>query len=279
MKRILITGADSYIGTSFEKWVKQPQFAGMYEVDTLDMRGDAWKEKDFSGYDSVFHVAGIAHIKETKENAHLYYEINRDLAINTARKAYRDGVRQFVFLSSMSIYGMLEGTIDAETIPEPKSHYGKSKLQAEMHIEKLSRPDFAVAVLRPPMIYGKGCKGNYTKLSRIARISPVFPYTKSRRSMLHIDNLCEFVRKIVDDEKKGIYFPQNNEYVNVGKLVKEIAQTHEKKVFLIKGVDGFLLSSRLNVIRKTLGTLVYDIGNDRCLEISFKESVRRTEEV
>ena len=61
MKRILITGADSYIGTSVEKWLKRSEFSGMYQVDTVDMRGEGWKQKDFSGYDTVFHVAGIAH--------------------------------------------------------------------------------------------------------------------------------------------------------------------------------------------------------------------------
>ena len=136
MKKILITGADSYIGTSVEKWLgKDPE---KYQVDTVDMRTDSWKEKDFSPYDVVFHVAGIAHVKETKENQDLYYQVNRDLAYETATKAKSDGVRQFIFLSSMSVYGIDTGVIDKNTPVKPKSAYGKSKFQAEELINKLA---------------------------------------------------------------------------------------------------------------------------------------------
>lgn len=158
MKKILITGANSYIGTSFEKYVSQ--WPEKYEIDTVDMIDGSWREKSFAGYDAVFHVAGIAHRKETKENEHLYYEVNRDLAIETARKAKQDGVPQFIFLSSMSVYGKNTGIITQETPIVPKSDYGKSKAEAEKGIEVLQDANFNVAILRPPMIYGKGCKGN-----------------------------------------------------------------------------------------------------------------------
>ena len=158
MKKILITGANSYIGTSFESYMKQ--FGDEYAVDTVDMIDGAWREKSFAEYDVVFHVAGIAHRKETKENAGLYYKVNRDLAIDVATKAKADGVKQLVFLSSMSVYGMETGVITRETSPAPKSNYGKSKLQAEEGISLLKSDSFKVAVLRPPMVYGEGCKGN-----------------------------------------------------------------------------------------------------------------------
>ena len=125
MKKILITGANSYVGASFEKWLSQ--WPNEYHVDTIDMIDGTWREKSFAGYDVVFHVAGIAHIKETKENAHQYYEINRDLAFETAQKAKADGVSQFIFMSSMSVYGIESGVITKNTKPSPKSHYGKSK--------------------------------------------------------------------------------------------------------------------------------------------------------
>ena len=113
MKKILITGANSYIGVSFENYMKQ--WADEYSVDTVDMIDGTWREKDFGGYDAVFQVAGIAHKKETKENFELYYKVNRDLAIETAKKAKKDGVKQFIFLSSMSVYGMDTGVITNET--------------------------------------------------------------------------------------------------------------------------------------------------------------------
>ena len=124
MKKILITGANSYIGTSFEKYILE-NYPQEYTVETVDMTNPSWKEKDFSEFDCVFHVAGIAHIKETKEKAKLYYSVNRDLAVETTEKAKNEGVKQFVFLSSMSVYGIETGIINKETVPEPKSNYGK----------------------------------------------------------------------------------------------------------------------------------------------------------
>ena len=118
MKKILITGANSYIGTSFEKWVSR--YPDKYSVDTIDMEDNNWKEKSFKGYDVVFHVAGIAHIKETRKNAELYYKVNRDLAFNVAQKAKNDGIKQFVFLSSMSVYGIENGVIDKKKLQNKK---------------------------------------------------------------------------------------------------------------------------------------------------------------
>ena len=85
MKKVLITGKNSYVGTSLEKWLGN--YPARYSIISISLRNDSWKEKDFSEYDVVFHVAGIAHIKETKKNANLYYKVNRDLAFEVAQKA------------------------------------------------------------------------------------------------------------------------------------------------------------------------------------------------
>src|SRR5690606_7124221 len=116
----------------------------------------------------VIHVAGIAHVKETKENADLYYKVNRDLAFEVAKKAKNEGVKQFIFLSSMSVYGIETGIIKINTPTNPKTNYGRSKLEAEELISSIESDSFKVAILRPPMIYGKGCKGNYIRLANLA---------------------------------------------------------------------------------------------------------------
>ena len=178
-KRILITGANSYVGTSFEKWLSQ--WPDKYHVDTIDMIDGSWRGKSFEGYDVIFHVAGIVHRKETQANAHEYYEINRDLAVETAKKAKQDGVAQFIFMSTMGVYGMLTGVIKKDTVPNPKTHYAKSKLQAEEQIQKLSDDSFKVVILRPPMIYGKNCTGNYQKL-----VEHVFPQVNAKSLRLSV---------------------------------------------------------------------------------------------
>ena len=126
---ILITGANSYIGTSFEKFIKQFNAEHSeiepYIVHTLDMQSINWREYDFSKYDSVIHLAGIVHIKETESNKELYYKINRDLAFDTAQKAKESNVKQFIYFSTMSVYGLLTGIINANTPVNPQKAYGK----------------------------------------------------------------------------------------------------------------------------------------------------------
>jgi UDP-glucose 4-epimerase len=281
MKHILITGANSYIGTSLEEWLnKKPK---QYSVDTIDMIGDRWKGRDFSKYDAVFHVAGIAHVKETRKNKEIYYKVNRDLAFETAKKAKDEGIKQFIFLSSMSVYGIEEGIIDKNTPLIPNTNYGKSKLQAEELINHLNDNSFKVAIIRPPMVYGKGCKGNYTKLSKLALKSPIFPKIKNERSMIYIDNLCEFVKILIDDFSNGLFFPQNREYVNISEMVKLIAEVHGKKILITKIFNPLLNRLRLNLIQKAINELVYDkriskgINMDRYNLIDFKNSIISTE--
>lgn len=125
-------------------------------------------------------MAGIAHIKETDENRKLYYEINRDLSVDIAKCAKRAGVKQYVLLSSMSVYGMVTGHITKNTIPHPINAYGDSKLQADNIIEKMRDTSFKIAIVRPPMVYGKDCKGNYQTLRKFAMKSPIFPIIKMK---------------------------------------------------------------------------------------------------
>ena len=266
MKKILITGANSYIGMSFEKYMQQ--YASEYQVDTIDMIDGTWRDRDFSGYDVVYHVAGIAHSdngKISKEKEKLYYTVNTDLTIETAKKAKAEGVKQFIFMSSAIVYGNSaplgkEKIITKETLTSPANCYGDSKVQAENGILPLVEDTFKVVILRPPMIYGKGSKGNYPMLAKFAKKLPMFPYIKNQRSMLYIENLMEFVRLMVENEESGIFFPQNAEYSNTSEMVKMIGAVHGKKVRLVKGFTWVLkiLSIFTGLINKAFGNLVYE---------------------
>lgn len=240
-KRVLVTGAGSYIGESFECWAKE-YYPANFTIDTLDMQDQDWREKDFSSYDAVLHVAGIAHVdvgKVSEEEKKRYYAVNTDLAIETAKKAKAEGVRQFVFMSSMIVYGDpapygKAKIVDEHTVPAPANFYGDSKWQADKGVRKLADEKFRVAVLRPPMIYGKGSKGNYSVLVKLAKRLPVFPDVENRRSMLYIDNLCEFLCKLILSGEGGVYFPQNGEYTRTSGMVGEIAETAGKKIWVTK---------------------------------------------
>lgn len=286
MKRILITGANSYIGTSFEKWVAQ--WLEDYQVETVGTRNGEWKELDFSPYDVVFHVAGIAHQDAKADQEELYYKVNRDLTIEIAEKAKAEGVKQFIFMSSMIVYGASSKIgetkiITRDTVPEPINFYGNSKLQAEQGILPLQADGFNVVVIRPPMIYGKDSKGNYPLLAKFAKITPVFPNIENKRSMLHIDNLCEFIKIMIDQNEAGTYFPQNREYVKTSELVRTIAQIQGKGIKLTKLLNPLIQkATKFGVINKVFGSLVYDksMSDDYCdtYQIrSFIESIEVTE--
>ena len=281
MKRVLITGKNSYIGTSLENWLmREPD---KYKVDTVDMKDRSWKEKDFSSYDVVFHVAGIAHIKETSDNQNLYYKVNRDLAYETAQKAKQDGVEQFIFLSSMSVYGIEQGVIDKNTPLTPNSAYGKSKIEAEKLINKLKDDSFTVATLRPPMVYGKGCRGNYPRLVGLALKTPIFPKVDNKRSMIYIDNLSEFVKRLIDNRSGGLFFPQNADYVNTSEMVRIIAEVHGKRVVMTKLFNPLLRLLNVSTVNKVFGDLVYDMSMSNYVSdyrvCGFKESIIKTEGV
>ncbi len=262
MQRILITGANSYIGTSFEKWMTQ--WPEEYQVDSIGTRNGEWKELDFSPYDTIFHVAGIAHQDAKADQEELYYKVNRDLTIEVAQKAKSEGVKQFIFMSSMIVYGASSKigetkVISRDTVPEPINFYGNSKLQAEQGILPLQSEGFNVVVIRPPMIYGKDSKGNYPLLAKFAKITPAFPNIDNKRSMLHIDNLTEFIRLMIEHSEHGIFFPQNREYIKTAEMVKIIADVKGKKIWLTKLFNPILvgLGSKVNVINKVFGSLLY----------------------
>lgn len=269
MKKVLITGANSYIGTSFENWVRDHETE--IETETLDMKEKSWKQKDFCGYDAVFHVAGIAHAdieSLTEEQKKLYYAVNTDLTIECAKKAKTDGVKQFIFMSSIIVYGESAGIGETKIITKdtplaPANFYGDSKAKAEEGLHKLDDDSFNVVILRPPMIYGKNSKGNYPLLAKMADKLPVFPRVNNLRSMLYIGNLCKFVSLIIENEEKGIFFPQNEEYVTTSHMAELIAKTKGKKIYLTKVFNPILFligKSRGKMgrtVNKAFGNMIY----------------------
>lgn len=288
-KRVLVTGVNSYIGNAFRSYMEQyPEEA---VVDGISVRNDAWKTLDFSGYDCIFDVAGIAHADTghvSEEVKKRYYAVNCDLTVALAQKAKEEGVRQFIFMSSAIVYGDsapigFQRMITRDTPPAPADFYGDSKLQAEKGILPLADDHFKIAVLRPPMIYGKGSKGNYPVLSKMAQKLPAFPKVENCRSMLYIGNLVEFVRLVIKNEESGFFFPQNGQYSNTSQLVQMIAEAHGKHIILVGGctVPLRLLSQATGLVNKAFGSLAYDMSMSEYKEnyrrFSLEESIRLTE--
>lgn len=282
MKNILITGASSYVGTSFEKWLSP--WPDKYHVDTIDMIDGTWREKSFKGYDAVFHVAGIAHVSADPSKKDLYYRINRDLAIETAQKAKADGAKQFIFMSSMIIYGAdepvgKEKIITKDTKPAPADFYGDSKLQADLAIQELEDDNFIVSIMRPPVIYGPGCKGNFPKLLKLAKYAFIFPDIDNRRSMIYIYNFCECVRQIIDETIGGIFFPQNEEYVSTKDVIVKARKLAGHGTLLLPCPKFVLnLLNKNATFNKAFGSKIYDNKLSDCRKYniaSFHDSLVR----
>ena len=273
-KRILIVGAGSYIGGCAEDYLRR--WPDRYEVESIRSVGLQVSPELFENYDIVYNVAGIAHKKETRENRGKLFEVNRDLAVSLAKAAKEAGVKCFIQMSSFSVYGMLTGHIDPTTIPLPNSAYGESKLQADEAIMALTDEEFRFACLRSPMVYGKGCKGNYERLRVLALKTPFFPDCGGERSMIYIGNLCEFVRRIIDEPKTGVFFPQNAEYVSVTEMVKTIAELNGKKVKTWKFMAPVVRALPFSAAKKVFGSLICD-KTDTVDTFTFRRSMELTE--
>lgn len=260
--KVLVVGG-GYIGSNFAGYARRRGFA----VDVVDSR-EGWKAASFQGYDAVLFAAGIAHRRQTKGNRQLYFQVNRDLALAVQAKAELANVGLFVYLSSMAVYGQRSGEITPHTKPAPKhnDYYGLSKFEAEAAMP-------AAAIIRPPMVYGPGCPGKFASLVRLAKILPVVPDSNNRRSMIYIDNLCEFLCMVIKDGKPGIFCPQNKEYVNTAQLVKLIRATMGKKTFLVSFPMGWLIKI-VPPIKAAFGSLYYSAQeNAKYKPINLKDSV------
>lgn len=277
MKRILITGKNSYIAKKVSEYLnlcnkKEKQ----YFVTLISVRDSLWKQETFCQYDIVLHCAALVHKKEKNICWEDYFSVNTKLTEEIAKKAKEEGVKQFIFLSTMNVYGLETGIITDQTMPAPKSLYGKSKYMAEKVLEQIRSKEFQVCILRPPIIYGNNCKGNYQKLSQFAKITPIFPKINNKRSMLSIENLCFFVKKVIDRGADGIFLPQNEFYVNTSELVAAIAKEQRHPIWITDKINIIVLCLPKYFKMKIFGTLIYQEG-EKIGQVSFEDSIKQAE--
>jgi len=299
MKRVLLTGVNSYIGTNLRRYLQEynrKQGEEYYIVKSISQREMTWEQESFTGYDAIVDVTGLAHVdvdKLSEEVKQSYYDINWRLAVKTALKARNEGVKQFIYLSSSLVYGDSAGPgrekhITRETQPAPTSIYGDSKWQAEQELSTLEGEGFKVAVLRLPFVYGTGCKGNYRQLAELAGKTPVFPSVTNSRSMIYIENLNEFLRLVIEEGQGGIFFPQNEQYSSTAELVQIIGREKGKRIRLCGVLNplvwlGAHFPGKIGrLTNKAFGSLTYDKelskkpAGYQCY--GLQESIRLTEQ-
>lgn len=283
MKRVLVIGDDSYIGCKIKGWLDQ--YPELYKVDIISSRDGKWMNSDYTVYDTVINTAGLAHINNiTEDMKPLFYAINRDLPIAIGTWAKEYGVKHFVHFSSMNVYGDYCDDLHSRDCENPTSFYGDSKYQGDLGLRKLEDETFKVSYLRPPFVYGKGCKGNYYTVKKIAMKVPFFPDYKNKKSMIYIDNLCEFVRLVVENEEAGVLTPQNKELVSTATIVKTIGVVHGRKFWMPSIFNPFIriANKMFRKIRRGFGNDNYDLSLSNYFDnkynvVSFEESIKRTE--
>jgi len=275
--KVTVVGKNSYVGTNVRDFLVKKGI----DVNMVSAR-DGIKNIDFSGIDTVIHCAAIVHKKEQKKDAKLkYMSVNKILAEETAKKAKSQGVSQFIFLSSMALYENTGHAIHKNTKACPsRSMYALSKKMAEdALLENIADDNFIVTILRPPMIYGKNCPGNYNRLSAIVKKCSVFPKINNKKSILYIENLSFFIYHLIKNKSGGIFHPMDKEYVSTSYMAEIIARASRKNLKL-SAFLGFLVkySQWINVLKKAFGSLYYaDDCADKIDYISFEEAIEKTE--
>lgn len=282
MTELLLTGASGFIGSNV-----RAQMPDSIRVTPLSVRNDDWRNADFSRFDAVLHAAGIAHVLDGSMMGEAYHEVNCVRTLEIAEKAKKAGVGLFVFLSSIIVFGAptpagVHAPITPQTAPNPENAYGKSKLDAENGLRAMEADSFRVAILRLPMVYGRGCKGNYTRLASLAHKCPLFPAFDNRRSMLYIENLTSLIAKIVFDCPSGTYHPRDGVSRSTGEIARAICAAHGKKCVQTRLLaPAVRLMGKGGIVRRAFGDQEYasDMpdypANYRAFD--FESAIRKTE--
>ena len=282
--KILIIGKNSYIGNHIDKWMTKYG----HKAIQLDVLNDSWKQFDYSSFDSIVHVAGIVHQPKCQD-WELYKRVNADMPVAIAKMAKEQGVKQYVFFSTMGVYGvgkkLKPNIIDENTPLNASGMYSRSKLMAEEGLKKLEDDNFNIACIRPPSVYGKNCKGGYiTGFTSIVRKLPILPlaYEQTKQSFIYIDNLTELVRLIIEKIMSGVFCPQDDKAVNAIHLLETIAKGIGRSYYKSKCLGLFVkIISFLPIVKKAYGGIEYSnslstIEGLNYVIVPFEEGMKRT---
>jgi len=228
---VLLTGKNGFIGSFFYK-----NYADKYNIKTFSFQYDNFEKLDLSNIDVIVHLSALVH-QMGGASKEAYNKINVDNSFNLAKKAKKSGVKHFIFMSTIKVYG--EESITAyteDTICTPQDDYGRSKLKAEEALATLENNSFTLSIIRTPIVYGSGVKANILNLTKLVKISPLLPFAKieNKRSMVYIENLLALIDTLIEQKKSGIYLASDNSYFSTTEFINYIALGLEKKVYLVK---------------------------------------------
>lgn len=270
MKRVLITGANSFIGTNFRKYSENRQ------IREISLKDNSPEDIDFTDVDVVFHLAAIVH-QSKKIDEKEYFRVNTDLCLRVAEQAKKAGVRQFVFLSTLKVYGKyIHGSELRNETSEcyPDDAYGKSKYAAETGLAKMENEYFTVSIIRTPLVYGEGVRANMISLIKLVDSVPLLPFgkTDNRRNFTFVENLVGFIDRIIEKNASGIFIVMDDNPLSTTELVNYISKYLKRRVLLFRIPRIFLRIGSFffpDIIDRLYGSL--EVSNDKTKkQLGFK---------
>jgi UDP-glucose 4-epimerase len=232
MIKVLITGANGFVGTNFQKYSK---FREIEKVSLLDKRPEGI---EYQNYDVVLHLAAIVHQSKKIEEKQ-YFSINRDLCLRVAEASKKAGIKQFVFLSTIKVYGEFVNSSELRNENSecyPEDAYSKSKYEAELGLKALEDANFTVSIIRTPLVYGEGVRANMINLIKLIDSSPILPFGKieNKRNFTFAENLVGFIDQIIEKNASGIFISMDEKALSTTELVNYISKYLGKRIILFK---------------------------------------------
>ena len=263
-KTLMITGASGFIGSNFIE-----RYKDKYNIIPIDLLKVKPEEIDFRGVDTVLHLAALVHQMKGAPREK-YFEVNTELTRSVAEEAKKQGVRHFVFYSTVKVYGYDGDLYNHTMILNEKSEckpmndpYGESKWEAEKILRRLEDNNFKIGIIRPPMVYGKGVKGNMESLIKLVKMLPILPfnYDKNRRSLVNIENLMYLTALVIDKEASGVFLPLDEKNISLKEIVEGIEKAYNLKrinIPMIQPIFWLLTKLKPNIMVRLFGTLQFD---------------------
>ena len=263
-KTLMITGASGFIGSNFIERYKEK-----YNIISVDLLKVKPEQLNFENVDCVLHLAALVH-QMNGAPREKYFEINTKLTKRMAEESKKQGVKHFVFYSTVKVYGYdgdlyNHNIILNENSPcNPKNDpYGESKWEAEKILKNLEDENFKVGIIRPPMVYGKGVKGNMKSLIKLIEKFLILPfnYNKNKRSLVNIENLMYLTSLVIDKEAQGVFLPLDEKNLSLKEIVEGIEKAYELKRLNISMPQPFfwlLTKLKPNIMVRLYGSLHFE---------------------
>lgn len=263
MIKVLLTGASGFVGSNFIQ-----RHGKDFSITPVSLKTVSPEFLSLSAYDCILHCAALVHQMQGAAEDQ-YFAINYELTKKLADAAKKAGVPHFVYVSTAHVFGDSgslynhSNRMNEHSLCHPHDPYGRSKLAAEKYLQSICDETFTVSIIRPPMVYGRGAKGNIHSLIKLVKYIPAIPlgYKLNARSLVYVGNLCYYISLVVKNKASGIFLPQDRETISIGKLTETIlsALGAKRLVFcphplILKA----LFSICPNISRRLFGTLALD---------------------